>query len=473
MLTILLIIVPLFFSLVVFGLKHPFRARAVALAGSLLNLAIATGALFQFIYTCSCNLDFEAVWSSSLGTSLSFGIDRVSIWLVMLTAFLVPIIILSTFGRKFPRTGLFYGLILLMETALLGVFTTRDALLFYIFWELALIPAWFICALWGSGDRIRITFKFFAYTFTGSLLMLAALLFIYLKTPVPHSFEFGRMYEAMLTPGQRSWIFAGLFLAMAVKIPIFPFHTWQPDTYTAAPAAGSMLLGGIMLKMGLYGLIRLVVPFAGPSLADWADPVIILSITGIIYASLIAVTRDDLKRLLAYSSIAHVGLIAAGLTTVSEMVLGGGIIQMVAHGINLTGLFILTDYIERRTGTRSISALGGIAIRAPRLAILFMILLLGSIALPLTNGFPGEFILLTGLFGYQKVYALLAGLTVILSAIYMLWMYQRVFLGSPNTLTDGFTDLTPMEMITVVPLAVMVLVIGWYPNLILNVIAPH
>jgi NADH-quinone oxidoreductase subunit M len=360
-----------------------------------------------------------------------------------------------------------------METALLGVFTTRDALVFYIFWELALIPAWFICALWGSGDRIRVTFKFFAYTFTGSLLMLVALVFIYLKTPIPHSFDFGRMYEAILTPGERNWIFIALFLAMAVKIPVFPFHTWQPDTYTAAPAAGSMLLGGIMLKMGLYGVIRLVIPFAGEALANWGDPAIILAITGIVYASLIAMTRDDLKRLLAYSSIAHVGLITAGLITASDLVLGGGIIQMVAHGINLTGLFILTDYIERRTGTRNISALGGIALRAPRMAVLFMILLLGSIALPLTDGFPGEFILLTGLFWHHKVYAAVAGLTVILSAVYMLWMYQRVFLGTTNTLTDGITDLTFTEMISVVPLAVMVLVIGWYPNLILQIIAQN
>jgi len=231
-----------------------------------------------------------------------------------------------------------------------------------------------------------------------------------------------------------------------------------------------MLLGGLMAKMGLYGVLRLLIPVSQGILEGWRDPVIIMAITGIVYASLIAITQDDLKRLVAYSSIAHASLILAGLMTVSMQTLKGGVFQMVAHGVNITGLFIMIDFMERRTGKRSIASFGGIAQKAPRFAILFMILLLGSIAFPLTNGFAGEFLLLLGLFAYDPIFGSIAALTVILSAVYMLWMYQRIFFGESNVGNGNITDLTVAEMITVVPLALTVVITGCFPNLILNLI---
>jgi NADH-quinone oxidoreductase subunit M len=382
------------------------------------------------------------------------------------------VIILASFSHSYSRPSAFYSLILLMEMALVGVFAAFDGMMFYIFWELALIPAYFISAVWGGNDRIRITFKFFIYTFTGSLFMLVALVYLYFKTPVPHSFDFQWLYAATMTPAEQTWIFLAFFLAFAIKIPVFPFHTWQPDTYAAAPAAGSMLLAGIMLKMGIYGMIRWMIPICHDAVQEWGGIAMILAVTGIVYASLIAIRQSDMKRLVAYSSIAHVGLIAAGVFTLTTYALQGAVIQMVSHGINIVGLFYVIDLIEQRTGSRTIGELGGIALRAPRLAAFFMIILLGSVALPLTNGFIGEFLLLLGLFEYSAVFAAVAGLTIIFSAVYMLWMYQRTMLGKTSEMTENIRDLSWTEMAVLIPLVVMIFWIGLFPGLFLDVALP-
>jgi NADH-quinone oxidoreductase subunit M len=355
--------------------------------------------------------------------------------------------------------------------ALIGVFASFDGMVFYVFWELALIPAWFICALWGGHDRIRITFKFFVYTFSGSLFMLIALIWVYLRTPGVHSFAWEAMTSAVLSPGEQNWIFAAFFLAFAIKIPIIPFHTWQPDTYTESPAAGSMLLAGIMLKMGLFGIIRWMIPIAPLAMSVWAPAAMWMGVAGVVYGSVIAIKQQDLKRLVAYSSIAHVGLIAAGLFAVNLHAAQGAMIQMVSHGINVVGLFFIIDMIEQRTGTRLIGRLSGIAVQAPRMAIFFMIILLGSVALPLTNGFVGEFLLLLGLYEVQPVMAAVAGLTIILSAVYMLWMFQCVMLGKVNDLTASLPDLTNLEMVALIPLVVMIFWIGIYPTYFLGISA--
>jgi len=416
----------------------------------------------------------------NFGISLRFGMDGISLLLVLLTTFLIPLIILSSFQHDYKRPSAFYGLVLLMEAAFIGVFTTFDGLVFYIFWELALIPAYFITAVWGGNDRIRITFKFFIYTFTGSLFMLVALIFLYFQTPAPHSFSIPSLYNTALTLKSETWVFMAFFLAFAIKIPIFPFHTWQPDTYTEAPAGGTMLLSGIMLKMGLYGLLRFVIPICPNALKEWGLIAIILAVTGIVYASVIAIRQNDLKRLVAYSSIAHVGLISAGILTLSAKALEGAVIQMVSHGINITGLFIMISIIERRTRTREISSLGGIANIAPWFASFFMIILLGSIALPLTNGFIGEFLLLLGIFEYTHWIAAVAGLTVIFSAVYMLWMYQRTMLGNMNpswnpggsSPSELFKDLSLQEVLTLIPIIIMILWIGLSPGFFLHLAEP-
>jgi NADH-quinone oxidoreductase subunit M len=472
MLTIILIVFPLALSLLLLTLKGEKAIRQIALAGSVIEFGVAVAAYIQFRTSCHCNLLFTADWLATMGVSLKFGMDGISLLMVMLTTFLLPVIILASFNHSYSKPAAFYSLVLLMEMALVGVFTAFDGLMFYIFWELTLIPAYFICAVWGGNDRIRITFKFFIYTFVGSLFMLVALIYIYFKTPFPHSFDFQWFYLVTLTPAEQTWIFAAFFLAFAIKIPVFPLHTWQPDTYTVSPAPGSMLLAGIMLKMGLYGMIRWMVPVCHAAMHQFAPVVMILAVTGIVYASVIAIRQGDMKRLVAYSSIAHVGLIAAGVFALNPYAMQGAVIQMVSHGINIVGLFFAIDMIEKRAGTRSIGELGGIATRAPRLAVFFMITLLGSIALPLTNGFVGEFLLLLGIFEYSKILAAIAGLTIIFSAVYMLWMYQRTMLGKTNGITENISDLTWTESAVFIPLVIMIFWIGLSPGLFLETALP-
>jgi NADH-quinone oxidoreductase subunit M len=472
MITGLLLLLPLLIALILFFMKDPKKIKSVALVGALSEFILMLAGVYVYATQCKCNLIFSIDWLQGLGVSLSFGMNGISLPLVVLTTFLVPLIVVSSFQVDYKIPSAFYGLIFLMEMAFIGVFTTFDGLVFYIFWELALIPAWFITAIWGGKDRIRITFKFFIYTFTGSLFMLVALIVVYFRTPFPHSFAIPALYQATLSGQEQLWIFLALFLAFAIKIPVFPFHTWQPDTYAEAPAGGTMLLSGIMLKMGLYGLIRFVVPLCPDVIREWGMIVMILAIIGIIYASVIAIRQNDLKRLVAWSSIAHVGLITAGILTLTSRGLQGAVIQMVSHGINIVGLFILISIIEQRVKTRSISSLGGIATVAPWFAAFFMVIMLGSVALPLTNGFIGEFLLLLGIFEYNHWLAGFAGLTIIFGAVYMFWMYQRTMFGKTNELTATFQDLRWQEIAVLVPVAFMILWMGIFPFLFLKVTAP-
>jgi len=468
MLTFLLILFPLLAAIGLFFVRDEKWVKNLALAAALIESGISVAALIQYCLYCHCLLLFRIEWLAQYGISLKFGMDGFSMLMTLLTTFLVPVIIYSSFRLKIERPSSFYSLVILMQAGLIGVFTAFDGIMFYIFWELTLIPAYFIAAYWGGKDRIRITLKFFAYTFTGSLLMLAAIIYMFYRTPLPHSFDHIWLYAASLNPTEQVWIFLAFFIAFAIKVPIFPFHTWQPDTYVTAPYPGSMLLGGLMSKMGLYGMIRWMIPITFSVLNRTGGLFMILPVTGIVYASLIALRQDDLKRLMAYSSIAHLGLVAAGAMALNGIAMQGAMIQMVSHGINITGLFILIQYIEARTNTTSIAALGGMAIKAPRLAVFFMIILLGSIGLPLTNGFVGEFLILLGLFKYNAVFAAVSGLTIIFSAGYMLWTYQRVMLGNTNAVTENITDLSRKEMIPLFAIAIIILWIGIFPDVFMK-----
>ncbi len=357
----------------------------------------------------------------------------------------------------------FYALMMLMQFALIGVFMARDAFLFYVFYELALIPIYFICAFWGGERSIPITLKFFIYTLAGSLFMLIAILYLYFKTPTPHTFDITAFYNLSLTATEQAWLFWGFFLAFAIKIPIWPFHTWQPDTYTVSPAAGTMLLAGIMLKMGIYGLMRFVVPIVPEGIAQWGNFAMILCIIGIIYASLIALRQNDLKRLIAYSSIAHVGLMAAGVLTVNASGLQGAAIQMLNHGINVVAMFFMIDLIEQRYGTRNMNELSGIAAQMKRFSWLFVIVMLGSVGLPLTNGFIGEFLLLNGLYQHNAWYAAAAGLTIIFGAAYMLRLYRNVFLGEKSNFNNESGDVKGWETRILVAFNLLIILIGVYP----------
>jgi NADH-quinone oxidoreductase subunit M len=390
----------------------------------------------------------------------------------LLTNLLAPLIVYSSFSRNFDNEPRYYGLILMMIGALNGVFMAFDGLLFYIFYELALIPIYFICAIWGGENRIRITMKFFIYTFVGSLFMLLSLLYVYQQTSGAadgHSFFWNDMVNATLNSGAAWWVSLGFFLAFAVKMPIFPFHTWQPDTYTNAPTGGTMLLSGIMLKMGIYGVIRWMIPLAPEALAEWTPIFMSLAVIGIVYASIIAIKQTDIKRLIAYSSIAHVGLIAAGVFAWNKAGLQGSMIQMLNHGINVVGLFFIADILERRLGTRMLTSMGGIAKSAPIFATLFMIVVLGSVAVPLTNGFPGEFLLLNGVWNYNNWVGAIAGLTIIFGAVYMLRAFGLAVFGKENKETENFADLDTREMVILGIIAALVVVLGFFPQVILNI----
>ncbi|MCK9641118.1 MAG: NADH-quinone oxidoreductase subunit M [Prolixibacteraceae bacterium] len=469
----LLISLPLIFSLLLFAMKdQPVLSKKIALSASLLTFAVSVVALFQFLANPLGYPIFRSDIFHSLGIEFTLGLDGLSMLLVLLTTFLVPIIIYSGFGSGVERRNSFYALMLLMEMALIGVFTTTDFLLFYIFWEIALIPIFFVSILWGGQNARTITFKFFLYTLVGGLFMLVAILFLYVQTPGEHSFAYSDFYKVVLDPAAQKWLFLAFFLAFAIKMPIFPFHTWQPDLYFTAPTQGTMLLAGIMLKMGVYGVLRFVLPLFPAALNDYAFYAMVLSVTGIVYASVIAIRQKELKRLIAYSSLAHVGLIAAGVFSRTVNGLEGSMLQMISHGVNIVGLFICYEIIVRRTKTGEIASLGGIASKAPVFAAFFMIIMLGSIALPLTNSFIGEFLLLLGVFEYNVYLATVAGLTIILGAVYMLWMYQRTMYGEVKEATAGFADLTRQEMIVLVPIVVIILWIGIYPHLFLGLAEP-
>lgn len=436
-------------------------ARDLALYGSLLQVALTVYMLTQFKADGSYNFLFQKEWIPQAGITLKFGIDGISMLMVILTNLLLPLIILANYKKEIDRPHLFYGLISFMHFALLGVFISLDGILFYTFWELALIPIYFICALWGGKDKNRITLKFFIYTFFGSLFMLASL--IVMKS-FAGSFDIDIMYAATLTQKAAVYVLIGFFLAFAIKMPVFPFHTWQPDTYTTSPVAGTMLLSGIMLKMGIYGVIRWMIPMAPEGLPVVGNFFIVLAVIGVVYASVIAIMQSDFKRLIAYSSIGHVGLIAAGVMVFNTTGIQGGLIQMLNHGISVIGLFLVVDIIERRLGTRELAAMGGIAKSAPRFAILFMIIMLGAVAVPLTNGFVGEFLLLKSVFDYNVTYAVIAGLTIIFGAVYMLRSYQLSMFGPQVQLTSNFKDVDSNETLVLGIVAALVLFLGFYPQ---------
>lgn len=471
--TAFLIFFPLFIALLLFLLK-PVQAKVWALAAAILEFIAALVVTFGFDSHGGIQYTLDIPWITSLGLNFAVGIDGISLLLLLLTTLLVPFIILSSFSNTYNNPSTFYGLILTMQMALVGVFVARDGLLFYLFWEIALIPIYFICLIWGGENRSKITFKFFVYTLAGSLFMLVAFIYLYYQTPGTHTFAIDALYQAgrALPAGEQSIIFWALFVAFAIKMPVFPFHTWQPDTYTTAPAQGTMLLSGIMLKMGIFGLIRWLIPVVPAGVAEWGLTAVVLSVIGIIYASCMALVQKDFKRLIAYSSIAHVGLISAGLMTLTQIGIQGAMIQMLSHGIIVFALFYIIEIISSRTNTRTLAELGGIRNVAPILTTVFVITMLGSVALPLTSGFIGEFMLINAIVQYRFVLGAVAGLTIILGAVYMLVTFQRSMSGETNSKTASFTDLTSTEKWVLYPIVLLILLIGIYPAPLLHISEP-
>ncbi len=470
MITLLLLFFPLAAAMLVFLAGHKIAAK-LALGFVVFELAMSGFAVLKFLNTGPDAFYVFEPWITYPKISFHLGVDGLSLLLILLTNFLTPIIILSAFNRLITNAKSYFALILMMQFALLGVFMAMDGLLYYIFWELALIPIYFIALQWGGPNRVPVTLKFFIYTLAGSLLMLFGFIMLYWYNP-GQSFDIRELYTSVVSEKNQSWLFWMFFLAYAVKIPIVPFHTWQPDTYKEAPTQGTMLLSGIMLKMGTYSLIRWLLPVLPLGVAQWGPLAITLCVIGIVYASVIAIKQRHLKTLLAYSSLAHVGLISAGIFTLNIHGLQGSVVQMLAHGINVVGLFFCADIIFNRTGSQDVYGLGGIRNMAPQFTTVFMVIVLGSIALPLTNGFIGEFLLLYGVYEYNTWLSVFSGLTVILGAVYMLRMFKKVMLGPTSIYAEGFIDLHWNEKLALGILVVVIIAMGIYPKPVLDLAEP-
>lgn len=477
MLAGLLIIFPLLSALLVFLIKGK-GARNAALALSIGQLALSLVVLFQFKHNpASTQLMLNCTWVKTLGIHFSVAIDGLSVLLALLTAFLVPLVIISSFKNNYEKENVFYGLILLMQMALVGVFMANDGFLFYVFWELALIPIYFISLMWGGDNRAKITFKFFVYTLFGSLFMLIGLIYLYNHTLNINGEKSWALQDLInaghgLNEAQQGIVFCMLFIAFAIKMPILPFHTWQPDTYVTAPTQGTMMLSGIMAKMGTFGLMKWLLPMVPMGLEKWGGLAIALSIVGVVYGSCIAIVQKDYKRLIAYSSFAHLGLISAGILSATEQGLQGAVVQMLSHGVNAVGLFLIADILLRHTGTRDIDKLGGIRSMNGNFAVLFLIIMLGSVALPLTNGFPGEFLLINGIFQYSAWWAAFAGLSVILGAVYMLRSYQGIMLGEKKDSQIAFGSLDGSDKAVLIIICGAVVVFGLCPKAITDIAEP-
>jgi NADH-quinone oxidoreductase subunit M len=443
-------------------------ARVTALVFSL----VAFGANIALLNASNAGHDvgFSRLWLANPQVYLSFQADGLSMAMLLLTTALTPLIILSGFGDRFEKPHSLYALILLMSFAMCGTFLATDGLVYYIFWELALVPIYFIALIWGNGDaesRKKAVVKFFIYTFAGSLFMLAGFAFLYQKA---ESFLIDDLRRLMLPMHEQFWLFLAFFIAYAIKIPLIPFHTWQANVYQKAPTVGTMLLSGIMLKMGLYSILRWQLQIAPLAAKQYMYILIGLGIAGVIYGSVVALRQKDLKKLLAYSSLAHVGLIAAGCYTLSIDGLKGAVLQMIAHGFVVVGLFFVAEIIYRRYETRTIADMGGIRIQTPKFASMFMILVLASVALPLTFNFVGEFMVLYGLMQVDTWFAVFGGLTIILGAVYMLRTFQKVMLGEANT--KLFADVTFNEGLVLVVIVAVLLFFGIYPKPISDLITP-
>ena len=432
----------------------------------------AAGASFVLLnhYNLGENISFINQWITQPNISFALKADGLSMAMLLLTTVLTPLIIFSSFGNQYKNSKSFYALILFMSFAMAGTFLASDGLLYYVFWELSLIPIYFIALIWGSGDteeRKKAVVKFFIYTLAGSLFMLVAFVYMYQKAG---SLLLEDLYKLNLSATEQLWIFLAFFLAYAIKIPLIPFHTWQANVYQKATTAGTMMLSGIMLKMGLYSVIRWQLPLAPLAAKEYMYIFIGLGIAGVIYGSIVALKQKDLKKLLAYSSLAHVGLIAAGTYTLTLDGLRGAVLQMIAHGFVVVGLFYVAEIIFRRYETRAIAEMGGIRSQAPKFTSMFLILVLASVALPTTFNFIGEFTVLYSLLQINIWFAILGGTTIIFGAYYMLKMFQHAMLGETNS--KVFADVTISEGITLVLIIGVLFFFGMYPKPITDLITP-
>ena len=454
-------------------------AKYVSLTASLVELAISVPLWWTFEPATGMQFIVSQPWIQAWGIRYTVGVDGISLFMVLLTTFLMPLSILGSWSYITKREGGFYSLLLVLTTGMIGVFVALDLFLFYVMWEVMLIPMYFIIGIWGGENRLYAAIKFFIYTFLGSLLMLVAIIVLYLhaaRVTGTYSFSYTHLLGQVGLLGSGAWwLFGAFFLAFAIKVPIFPLHTWLPDAHVEAPTAGSVILAGILLKMGTYGFLRFAVPFF-PTVA--LDPtvqlvVVVLALIGIIYGGLVAMVQPDFKKLIAYSSVAHLGFVMLGIWALTLQSVQGALLIMINHGISTGALFFLVGMIYERRHSRLLEAYGGIARVVPMFAAILTLVSLSSIALPGTNGFVGEFLVLLGSFRTYPIATALATTGVIVAAAYLLTALQRVIFN-PLTQEENkkLTDLTPRELLVLVPLLAVILWIGIYPKPFLRRMEP-
>jgi NADH-quinone oxidoreductase subunit M len=420
--------------------------------------------------------EIDKVWITTPNIHYHMGIDGVSVWLVVLTTFLTPLCVLISWTSIHERVKEFFILLLILETALIGVFTSLDLFLFYFFWEATLIPMALLIGMYGHGRKVYAAVKYFLFTMIGSMFMLAAILWLYAKTG---SFDFVAIQTAIRgghVPGFEAaslWLFLGFFIAFAVKVPLFPLHTWLPDAHVEAPTAGSVLLAGVLLKMGTYGLLRFNVGLFPDQARRNAPWIMTLALIGIIYGALVAMVQPNMKKLIAYSSVSHLGFVVLGIFSLTTAGLNGAVFVMLAHGVATGGLFMLAGILYERRHTYDLSEFGGLATPLPQYATFFLLTVLASVGLPLMNGFIGEFLVLSGAFQSHPLYGILGATGIIWSAAYLLWMYQRVFFGKVTLeINNTLADLNLREKFALVPIALVALVMGVAPLIWLSAIDP-
>jgi NADH-quinone oxidoreductase subunit M len=446
--------------------------RLIALVTSLITFAVSLllltgtggdGAAMRF--------EENRVWIASLGTNYHIGVDGISLWLVLLTTFIMPIAILSSWGSVEHRQLSFYTFLLLLEAAMIGVFVSLDLLVFYLFFEASLVPMFFLIGIWGGKKRTYAAIKFFIYTALGSLLMLAGIIALYFfYGTFDYTNILAQMRNGVSLPEQTEfWVFLAFAFAFAIKVPVFPFHTWLPDAHTEAPTAGSVILAAVLLKMGTYGLLRFNFALFPDASSDFAPIFIVLAIIGIIYGALVAMVQPDVKRLVAYSSVSHMGFVVLGLFSFTEYGMQGALYQMLNHGVSTGALFLLVGMIYDRRHTREIGEYGGLVKTMPLFSTFFVFASLSSIGLPLLNGFVGEFLIMLGMwmsdFEYAKLATMLAATGVIWAAVYMLWMLQRVLFGRiTRDENRSLRDLNLREIGLLAPLLILMIAMGVYPR---------
>lgn len=487
----ILIVLPLLGALLTLGhqafWKQESQLKYLTLGFTLLNFVVSF-ALFSQSNASANGFLFEqnVPWIRAINTNYHVGVDGLSFWLVLLTTFIMPIAVLSTWHAVEKRPTAFYVFLLLLESAMIGVFVSLDLLVFYLFFEASLIPMFFLIGVWGGQNRIYAAVKFFIFTALGSLLMLVAIIGLYYvyadQTGLGGSFDFVSILNAMksgniiLSPQTGMLLFLAFALAFSIKVPLFPFHTWLPDAHTEAPTAGSVILAAVLLKMGTYGLMRFNFALFPDQARETAWIFITLAIIGIIYGALVAMVQPDVKRLVAYSSVAHMGFVMLGMFSFTETGMQGAVYQMLNHGVSTGALFLLVGFIYERRHTRQISDFGGLANVMPLYTTLFVIATMSSVGLPFLNGFVGEFLIMIGMFqsqvlsvtstvNWNYIAAMLAGTGVIFAAVYLLWMVQRVFFGKvTNAKNKNLLDLNAREVGLLLPLIILMVVMGVYPR---------